>query len=100
VLGSTAFVPTTEALLALNTGGDKLSQAWKVGGGSCPPIVAAGAVWAIGYDGKLRAVDPASGTVLFSADLGRPVSRFVSPAAADGRVFVPAGRSVTAFSMR
>ena len=50
--------------------GDKLAIAWKVDGGSGPPIMAGGAVWALGYDGKLRAVDPATGKVLFSAQLG------------------------------
>jgi outer membrane protein assembly factor BamB len=100
VSGSTVFIPTTGALVALNVTADKLSVGWKADGGSCTPIVAAGAVWAVGYDGTLRALDPATGKVRFSASLGTPVSRFVSPAAAGGMIFVPNGDSVTAFTLR
>ena len=87
-------------MVALNVTADKLSVGWKADGGSCTPIVAAGAVWAVGYDGTLRALDPATGKVRFSASLGTPVSRFVSPAAAGGMIFVPNGDSVTAFTLR
>jgi len=98
--GSTAFIPCTRALVALSAKGDKLTVAWSLDGGSGPPIVAAGVVWALGYDGKLRAVDPATGTVRFSAQLSDPVSRFISPAAAAGRVFVPDRSKLTAFTVR
>jgi outer membrane protein assembly factor BamB len=100
VSGSTVFIPTTGALVALNVAGDKLSAAWKADGGSCTPIVAGGAVWAVGYDGTLRALDPASGKELFHKSLGRPVSRFISPAAAGGMIFVPDGDTVGAFTLR
>jgi outer membrane protein assembly factor BamB len=100
VSGSTVFIPTTGALVAVLANGDKLQVAWKVGGGSGPPIVAAGAVWALSYDGKLRAIEPATGRVLFSAQLGGPVSRFISPSAAAGKVFVADGSRLVAFAMR
>jgi len=98
--GSTAFIPCTEALVALDAKGDKLAVAWTLRGGSGPPIVAAGAVWALGYDGKLRAVDSATGAVRFSAQLSDPVSRFIAPAAAAGMVFVPDGNRLVAFALR
>ena len=98
--GSTVFVPTTQALVAIAVGADKLSVVWRVNGGSGPPIVAGGAVWALGYDGRLRALDLTNGKVLFSAALGRPATRFISPAAAGGRIFVADGASLTAFALR
>ena len=98
--GGTVFVPTTKSLVAIRVSSDTLSIAWRVNGGSGSPIVAGGAVWALGYDGKLRATDPSNGKVLFSAGLGRPESRFISPAAAGGRVFVADGDTLTAFTMR
>jgi outer membrane protein assembly factor BamB len=98
--GGVVFVPTTKALVAITVSGDQLAVAWRAGGGSGPPIIAGGAVWALGYDGKLRAMDPATGKVLFSAQLGNPVSRFISPAAAGGRVFVADGGTLTAFTLR
>ena len=99
-MGTAVFVPTTKALVAIDVKGDQLAVAWRVNGGSGSPIIAGGAVWALGYDGKLRAMDPASGKVLFSAQLGNPVSRFISPAAAGGRVFVADGGTLTAFTLR
>jgi outer membrane protein assembly factor BamB len=100
VSGDAVFVPTTGALVALTLKADKLAVAWKAAGGSGPPIVAAGAVWALGYDGGLRALDPASGKVLFTAELGNPVSRFVTPAAGAGKIFAPAGSTLVAFTLR
>ncbi|TMK54521.1 MAG: hypothetical protein E6G60_21905 [Actinobacteria bacterium] len=63
-----------------------------------PTIVTAGAVWSVATDdGVLVAVDPSTGKTLFSQDIGRVPSRFTSPAAAGGRVFVAADRKVLAF---
>jgi outer membrane protein assembly factor BamB len=98
--GGRVFIPCTKALVALDAAGDTLTVAWKLSGGSGPPIIAGGAVWALGYDGAFRAVDPASGKVLFSAKLGKPVSRFISPAAAGGRVFVADGDAIVALALR
>ena len=99
-IGSRAFVPCTRTLVAVETGGDKISAAWSLDGGSCPSIVAAGAVWALGYDGTLRALDPATGNLLFSAKLSRPVSRFIAPSAAGGRLFLAEGAKLLAFALR
>jgi outer membrane protein assembly factor BamB len=98
--GSLAFVPCTKALVALTVAGDKLAVAWSAKGGSCTPSIAAGAVWALGYDGTLRALDPASGKVVFSVALGSPVSRFISPAAAGGKLFIADGNRLIAFALR
>jgi outer membrane protein assembly factor BamB len=98
--GTTVFVPTAEALVAISVNGDQLAVLWRSSGGSGPPIIARGVVWALGYNGKLRALDPSSGNILFSAQLGHPVSRFISPAAAGGRVFVADGDTLIAFTLR
>ena len=62
--------------------------------------MAAGAVWALSYDGILRAVDPASGGVRYSAQLSRPVSRFISLSAAGGMVFVADGSKLATSALR
>ena len=99
-LGSMAFVPCSGALVAVQTAGDKITIAWRLSGGSGPPIVAGGAVWSLGHNGRLSAVDPASGAVRFSAQLTAPASRFFSLAAAGGRLFVADGTSIAAFTLR
>ncbi len=99
-LGSMVFVPGTGALVALRVSGDAIEVAWSSQGGAGPPIVAAGAVWALFHDGQLKALDPATGAVSFSAQLAPPVSRFVSLSAAGGRLFVPDGNKMTAFVLR
>ncbi len=98
--GGSVFVPCTSDLVGLTISNDKIAVAWKVSGGACSPIIAAGAVWFLGYDGTLKAVDPQSGAVKFSTKLGSPVTRFISLAAAEGRLFVPEGAKITAFSLR
>jgi outer membrane protein assembly factor BamB len=61
------------------------------------PIVAAGAVWAIDNSGTLFALDPSSGAVVYSVSLGS-AQHFSTPAATEGFVVVPAGRSVAAIT--
>jgi outer membrane protein assembly factor BamB len=100
ILGSMVFVPTTDALVGVRVAGDRLAIAWRLPGGAGPPIVAAGAVWSLGHDGRLTAVDPASGAERFRTQLGLPVSQFITPAAADGRLFVADGARVAAFGLR
>ena len=100
VQGTTVYLPCSDALVALRTDGDKLVQAWRHSGQAGPPIVAAGSVWVLGSDGRLDALDPASGQSRFSAQVAQPVSQFVSPAAAGGRLLVPAGTRITAFALR
>jgi outer membrane protein assembly factor BamB len=99
-LGSMAFVPCSDALVGVRVAGDRIEVAWRLPGGAGPPIVAAGVVWSLGQDGQLTAVDPGNGSVRFSIQLSPPVSRFFSLAAADGRLFVPDGARIAAFSLR
>ena len=99
-MGSMAFVPTTDALVGVRVAADRLAVVWRLPGGSGPPIVAAGAVWSLGYDGRLAAVDPATGAARFRTQLTAPVSRFFTLAAAGGRLFVADRTSIVAFSLR
>ena len=98
--GSAVFVPCSGALVGLTISNDRIGIAWRISGGFGPPIVAAGMVWSLGEDGRLKALDPQSGAIKFSAKLGNPVSRFISLAAAGGRLFVPDGKKIQAFSLR
>jgi outer membrane protein assembly factor BamB len=98
--GSMVFVPCSGALVAVRVAGDQIAVVWSLPGGAGPPIVAAGEVWSFGYDGQLRAVDPGTGTIKFSTQLTPPVSRFVSLAAAGGRLFVADGTKIVAFRLR
>jgi len=100
VQGTTVFVPCTDGLVAIGTAGDKLTSAWRRPGAAGPPIVAAGLVWDVTNSGTLVALDPATGQQRFSTQLGDPASRFVSPSAADGRLFVAPTNTVVAFSLR
>jgi outer membrane protein assembly factor BamB len=100
VTGSMVFVPCSGALVGIQAAGDRIVVAWSLSGGHCPPIVAAGQVWSLAYDGRLTAVDPETGAVRFSTQLSAPASRFFSPAAADGRLFVADGTNIAAFGLR
>ena len=61
------------------------------------PIVAAGVVWAIDPDGTLYALDPSSGAVVYTKNLGG-AQHFSTPAATEGFVVAPAGKNVVAVS--
>ena len=100
VQGATVFMPCTDGLVALVTGGDKLSQKWRRQGRAGPPIVAAGLVWDLEGDGTLVALDPASGQQRFAAQLDALASRFVTLSAAGGRLFVAPKNTLTAFALR
>ena len=100
VVGSRVVVPCTGALVAVDVSSKALAVAWSVPGGSGSPIIAAGHMWSLGYDGKLRAIDPSSGAVVFTLQLGQPATRFITPSAAAGRLFVADGRTITAIALR
>lgn len=99
-VGSMAFVPFDDALLGIQTTGDRIAIVWRLPRGSGPPIVAGRAIWSLGNDGVLRALDAASGAIRFSSRLSPPVTRFVSLSAAGGRLFVADGKRIAAFSLR
>jgi polyvinyl alcohol dehydrogenase (cytochrome) len=94
------FVPCADGLHALRVSAGGVSVAWSVAAprlGS--PIVAAGAVWAIEpASGTLFALDIADGRTLYKTSLGGAM-QFSTPAATEGFVVAPAGRSVVAVSV-
>lgn len=98
-LRETVFVPCSDGLYALSISATSIAVEWHA---SHPvlgsPIVAAGAVWAIETSsGILYALDPSSGSVLYSTRLGS-AQHFSTPAATEGFVVAPAGRAVVAIS--
>lgn len=61
-----------------------------------PPVVAGGLVWTVDRDAaRLVGLDPRTGTMAFHLSLGSS-PHFITPSAADGRLFVSAGASVVA----
>lgn len=99
--GSTAYVPCADGLFAVNVSAHSIDIAWFAGAPRlASPIVAAGAVWAIEPStGMLYALDPSQGRhVLFKTSLGS-ANQFSTPAATEGFVVAPAGRSVTAVAV-
>ncbi len=94
------YVGCSDGLIALRLGtGTTFSVAWR---GprfwAEPPILAGGLVWTVDRDGaRLVGLDPKTGTIAFDLPLGS-AAHFVTPAAAEGRVFVAAGASIIAVS--
>jgi outer membrane protein assembly factor BamB len=97
---SVVFVPCVDGLYALNVSSSSVSVLWHAPHPSLgSPIVSAGAVWAIEpSSGTLFALDLSSGAVRFSSSIGG-AEHFSTPAATDGFVVAPAGRSVVALSV-
>jgi outer membrane protein assembly factor BamB len=97
--GSTVFVPCSDGLVALSLTATSITVKWKAHHpvlGS--PILAGGLLWAIEPDSaELYALDPESGTVLYSTNLGS-AHHFNTPAATEGFVVAPAGMHVVAIS--
>jgi len=100
VKGTTVFLPCVDGLVALRTDGDRITRVWRHDGQAGPPIIAAGAVWVVDGSGRVSALDPGSGSERYRIQVGEPVSRFVSMAAAGGRLFVPSDDRVIALSLR
>lgn len=97
VSGTTVYLPCNDGLVAVTTSAGGLGVAWKAPHPALgSPILAAGAVWAIEpASATLYALDPSDGNVLFTHHLGA-AHHFTTPAATDGFVIAPAGRSVVA----
>jgi outer membrane protein assembly factor BamB len=100
VSGSTVFAPCSDGLYALAVTPTSIGVAWHADRpvlGS--PIVAAGAVWGIDQSSAtLYALDPASGSVVYSVPLGSS-DHFSTPAATEGFVVAPAGLKVVAIAV-
>jgi outer membrane protein assembly factor BamB len=97
--GSTVVVACENSLVAVRVSGNSLRVGWTSSGGSGPSIIAAGVVWTMKSDGRLMAFDPSSGKTRFSTSLGSPVTRFISPSAAGGRLFIADGNRIVAFAL-
>jgi outer membrane protein assembly factor BamB len=97
--GTTVFVPCTDGLYALSVSATSIGALWHVRHPAmAPPIIAAGAVWAIDVSsGVLSALNPNTGEQLYSTNLGK-VQHFSTPAAIEGFVVAPAARSVVAIT--
>jgi outer membrane protein assembly factor BamB len=96
--GSTVYVPCGNGLYALTISGGSIESAWRARRPELgSPIIAAGAVWAIDNSGTLFALDPSTGAVVYSVGLGS-AQHFSTPAATEGFVVAPAGRSVVGVS--
>jgi hypothetical protein len=97
--GGTVYVPCADGLYALSVSATSLGVLWHSAHpilGS--PIITAGAVWALEPDsGVLYALDPLTGGVVWSRNVGVG-AHFSTPAATEGFVVVPAGKSVVAIS--
>jgi len=98
-VGDMVFVPCTDGLHALSVKAGSFQAAWMSADfPSGPPIVTGNVVWALDTsNGTLHGYAANSGVGLYSFNTG-PVTRFTTPSAGDGRVFVAAGTSVFAFS--
>jgi outer membrane protein assembly factor BamB len=74
------------------------SLGWKAGKVNSSPILAGGSLWALSYpDGALQALNPATGAVEQSTDIGQ-TAPFATPAYADGSLIVAnAAGAVEAF---
>jgi outer membrane protein assembly factor BamB len=97
--GTSVFVPCADGLYALSVSATSIGIAWHAARpvlGS--PIIAAGAVWGIEPDsGVLYALNPSTGAVVNTISLG-PAQHFSTPAATEGFIVAPAGKSVVAVS--
>jgi outer membrane protein assembly factor BamB len=83
----------------LSDSSPSFSQVWNSSGYYYigPPIVADGAVWAIGRNEILYALNGTNGAVLFSSSIGT-VAHFATPSADGNMIFTAGSQSVQAFS--
>jgi len=97
--GQLVLVPCQDGLYAVRIGpGPSFRVAWhhpQLAPG--PPVLAGGVVWVLDPQaGRLVGLDPATGQVRFSQQVG-PATRFSAPAAAGGELLVAAGGRLSAF---
>jgi outer membrane protein assembly factor BamB len=99
VVSLTVFLPCTTGVVAVRAAGSPpalhLLWSYSIPGG--PPIVAAGLVWTIGYDGVLYALDAATGRVRQQAAIGAPANHFPTPSVGDGLLLAASADRVVAF---
>jgi len=97
--GATVFVPCRNGLTAVAVGpADTLAPEWVAGPPAPgPPVVSRGVVWDVSRGGQLTGFDGATGRILVSQAVDPSATSFPSLAVGGGRLFVQAGRGVTAF---
>jgi outer membrane protein assembly factor BamB len=96
--GNTVFVPCEHGLHEIQVMADgTIAVGWKTStGAGGPPVVGGGAVWSCNIDnGKLFALDPATGVTLASIAVG-DLPHFASPSLWRGQVFIGTLAGVTA----
>jgi PQQ-like domain len=91
-------IPCGDGLVTVAMSGNAFGVAWRAASSDGPPIVAGGAVWSIDTGGAvLNGYALGTGQPLASVPLGS-VTRFATPSAGGGRLFVPADTQVVAFA--
>jgi polyvinyl alcohol dehydrogenase (cytochrome) len=76
-----------------------LSTGWRSGDANSTPILVDGVLWALSYPGgTLQALDPATGSVEQSIQVGLSVPHFASPTAALGLILVGTDSGIVAFA--
>jgi outer membrane protein assembly factor BamB len=97
VSGNTVFLPCFDGLFALQITPEGIDVRWKVASiRPGPPIVAGGAVWTVGLNGRLDGFDERSGRRVYGHAIAVAGS-FPTLAAYNGVLYVPDGDRVAAF---
>ena len=96
------YVPCRTKLVALNvnTTTPSFTVAWQgpAVSYSGPPILAGGVVWTIDPAGTLYGLNPTTGAIVYNIGITF-ANHFATPAAAGGRLFVPAGQVLRAYNL-
>jgi outer membrane protein assembly factor BamB len=89
------YVPCSNGVTAVRVSGHRMNVLWRQPAATQSPTVAGPGVWTIGGS-TLYQLDRRNGHIRFRADIGS-ATRFTSPAAAGGRIYVAAGGRVYAY---
>ena len=100
VQGMTVYLPCLAGIIAVRATSSPpaLHLLWSSGIAGGPPIVAAGLVWTIGYNGVLYGLDPATGRVRQQAAIGVLANHFPTPSVGDGLLLAASAEHVVAFA--
>jgi outer membrane protein assembly factor BamB len=101
VIGSTVYLSCRDGLYRVKvTGGAHPTFSVSTTGskGAGPPIVAGGVIWAVTDDGHLEGFDQISGRQRYRLFLDDLSTSFPTLAASAGRLFVPEGSAIQAFT--
>lgn len=97
VSGNRIFVPCRDGLVAIDVEQGRFSVAWRAQGEAAgAPVVAGGVVWLVDAAGRLQGLDPATGRVRDSVDLGE-VTHFPSLAVGGGQLFAATGTRIVSY---